>query len=264
MSDEQEFVTYSRDGNVAEIVFNRPEKLNAISDTVGAQLSAAFNRFDLDEEAFVCIISGNGRAFSTGADVQQRQLRPKEEAARLGGLASKEGNISGALTESVNFKPVIAAVHGFALGMALGLALECELVVADETARFQVTEVGRGLGGTRYVALMRYRGAGTFADEVGLTGRFFTGAEAAAAGLINAVVPAGEHLDEARRLAAEIAKNPPLSARATVRLRRWEIDQVKRACNFVMAPLKLHLTEDFHESARAFAEKRPAGPFKGR
>ena len=264
MNDQHEFVEYSREGNVAEIVLNRPDKLNAISDDVAAQLSDAFNQFDLDDEAFVCILSGRGRAFSAGADVQQRQLRPKEEAARLGGLSSKEGNISRVLTGTVNHKPVIAAVHGYVLGMALGLTLECELVVADETARFQITEVGRGLGGTRYVALMQYRGAGTLAAEVGMTGRFFTAAEAAAGGLINVVVPAGGHLDEARRLAAEVVKNPPLSARATVRFRRGEIEQIKRAADFATAPLKLHLTEDFQESARAFAEKRPVGPFRGR
>ena len=85
-----------------------------------------------------------------------------------------------------------------------------------------------------------------------------------AAGIINRVAPAGGHLEVAREFAAEIAKNPPLSVRATVRTRRWYMDQLGREVAMQTAPLKLYLSEDFHEAARAFAEKRQPGPFKGR
>jgi enoyl-CoA hydratase/carnithine racemase len=87
---------------------------------------------------------------------------------------------------------------------------------------------------------------------------------AIAAGVINRVAPEGRHLEAAYELAAEVAKNPPLSVRATVRTRRWYMDHLEREVTMPTAPLKLYLTEDFQEAAHAFAEKRQAGPFKGR
>jgi enoyl-CoA hydratase/carnithine racemase len=142
--------------------------------------------------------------------------------------------------------------------------LECDLIVAAAGTRFQVTETPRGLGGAKYWALLHFRGAGAFAEEVALTGRFFTAEEAHAAGIINRLAPEGRHLEAARELAAAVAKNPPLSVRASVRTRRWYMDQLGREVAMQTAPLKLYLSEDFREAARAFAEKRPPGPFKGR
>jgi enoyl-CoA hydratase/carnithine racemase len=111
---------------------------------------------------------------------------------------------------------------------------------------------------------MQLRGGGAFALEAALTGRFFTAEEALAAGIINRVAPKGRHIELAMELAREVNKNPPLSVRASVRTRRWYMEQSYREISMMNAPLKLYLTEDFAESARAFAEKRPAGPFKGR
>jgi enoyl-CoA hydratase/carnithine racemase len=99
---------------------------------------------------------------------------------------------------------------------------------------------------------------------VALTGRFFTAEEAFDAGLINRVALERQYLEVARKLAAEIAKSPPLSVRATVRTRRWYMEQIEREVIMQTAPLKLYLTEDFREAARAFAEKRQPSPFKGR
>ena len=93
---------------------------------------------------------------------------------------------------SVNWKPVIAAVHGYVLGLALGLVLECDLIVAEAGTKFQVTETPRGLSGAKYWALLNFRGGGAFATDVSLTGRFFTAEEAQAAGVIERVAPAGE------------------------------------------------------------------------
>jgi enoyl-CoA hydratase/carnithine racemase len=78
------------------------------------------------------------------------------------------------------------------------------------------------------------------------------------------VAPEGRHLEVAHELAAAVAKNPPLSVRAAVRTRRWYMDQLEREVTMQTAPLKLYLSEDFQEAARAFAEKRQPGPFKGR
>src|SRR5579875_1027672 len=237
-----QLVEYARTDAIATITLNRPEKLNAFNDDLVRALAEALRRFDLDPEAQVAILNGRGRAFSSGADVHQRQLRSREEFEALGGPQGWGANSADLFSRAVNWKPVIAAAG----------------------TRFQITETPRGLGGARYWALLNFRGAGTFATEVALTGRFFTAEEALAAGLVNRVAPEGRHLEAARELALEVAKNPPLSVRATVRTRRWYLDQLLREVMMQTAPLKLYLTEDFREAARAFAEKRQPGPFKGR
>ena len=91
----------------------------------------------------MAIISGAGRTFSSGADVKQRQLRPREEMIRVGGPARSSGE---GLGRTVNWKPVVAAVHGYALGAGFGMMQGCDLVVAAEGARSQIREVQRGLG----------------------------------------------------------------------------------------------------------------------
>ena len=97
-----------------------------------------------------------------------------------------------------------------------------------------------------------------------LTGRFFTAEEAFEAGIVNRLAPAEKHMEVARELARQIAKNPPLAVRTTVRTRRWYMQRLTREAQFIAEPFKLYLTEDFQEAARAFAEKRPPGRFKGR
>jgi enoyl-CoA hydratase/carnithine racemase len=136
--------------------------------------------------------------------------------------------------------------------------------VAEEGTRFQVTETSRGLGASKYWSLMHFRGGAAFTMEAALTGRFFTAEEALKANLINRVAPKGKYLDVARELATEVAKNPPLSVRSTVRLRRWYMDRMSREVMHMAAPERLYLTEDFQEAARAFTEKRKPAKFKGR
>jgi enoyl-CoA hydratase/carnithine racemase len=120
------------------------------------------------------------------------------------------------------------------------------------------------LGASKYWSLMHFRGGAAFSMEAALTGRFFTAEEAFKANLINRVAPKGKYLDVARELAAEVAKNPPLSVRSTVRLRRWYMDRMSREVMHMAAPERLYLTEDFQEAARAFTEKRKPAKFKGR
>ena len=259
-----EFIRYECRDRIATITFNRPEKLNAFNDDMVMQLARVLREFDIDPEADVAVLRGEGRAFSSGADVHQRQLRSEDELKKHGGPQGWGANASELFVKAVNWKPVIAAPHGFAVGLGFGIVLESELIVAEEATRFQVTETSRGLASSRYWALLNFRGAGSFATEVTITGRFFTAEEALAAGVVDRVAAKGEHLQQAYALARDIAANPPLSVRATVRTRRWYMDQAEREAYLQTTPLKLHLTEDFKESAKAFAEKRKAGPFKGR
>jgi enoyl-CoA hydratase/carnithine racemase len=257
-------IRYECQDRIATITFNRPEKLNAFNDAMVMRLARVLHEFDIDEEADVAVLRGEGRAFCSGADVHQRQLRSDEEMKKHGGSQGWGAHAADLFTRAINWKPVITAPHGFAVGLGLGMVLESELVVAEEGTRFQVTETSRGLAASRYWALLNFRGARSFATEVVITGRFFTAEEAFAAGIVDRIAPKGQHRRVAHELARQIADNPPLSVRATVRTRRWYMDQAEREAYLQTTPLKLHLTEDFKESARAFAEKRKAGPFKGR
>jgi enoyl-CoA hydratase/carnithine racemase len=262
MSDQ--LVEYECSDNIATITLNRPDKLNAVNDDMVRQMAAALSRFDTDNDAYVAILCGRGRAFSSGADVRQRQLRSREEFERHGGAQAQDASSHDLLLRSVNWKPVIAAVHGYVLGLALGLTLECDLIVAEAGTKFQVTETPRGLSGAKYWAMLNFRGGGAFATDVALTGRFFTAEEARAAGVIERIAPQGELMPAARALANEVASNPPLGVRSTIRARRWYMGELSREVLMQVNLAKLHLTEDFNESARAFVEKRPAGPYKAR
>src|SRR5437899_2449928 len=255
-------VRYEPKGAICHSVRNRPEKLNAANDQLVEEVNDAFFEFDADPERKVAIVSGAGRAFCSGADVRQRQAGPREELKRLGGPAGRRSRENG-LADTVNWKPVIAAVHGYALGLGYSLSQSCDLVVAAEGTTFQIREVQRGLGGGQHwVATWCWTGS-RFANEVALTGRMFTAEEALRHGMVNRVVPPAEMISTAEALAAEILENPPLAVRANVRVMRWFVNEMQRQSRYYTQGLALHLSDDFQESARAFVEKRKA-LFKGR
>lgn len=257
-------IEFEPNGQIVDIRLNRPDKLNAFSDDLARTLISALREFDYREELLVAVLSGNGRAFSSGADVVQRQSRTREQFLRLGGPEGYGAKASEIFTRGVNWKPVVAAVHEYAIGMGLGIALSCDLVVVEEGTKFQVTETSRGLSPVRYMELLRSRGRPSFATDVTLTGRWFTAEEAFTAGVFDRLVPKGKGLETAHELAQTIAENPPLSVRAAVRYRRLALDQGEREAAKQTDILKLHLSEDFTESAAAFREKRPSKPFEGR
>ncbi len=258
-----DLIRYECHDQIATISFNRPEKLNAFDDGMVMRLAEVLHRFDIDPDAEVAVMRGEGRAFCSGADVHQRQLRSDAEMKKHGGPQGWGAHSADLFTRSINWKPVITAPHGFAVGLGLAMVLESDIIVAEAGTKFQVAETVRGLSGVRHWALLAYRGLRSFATEVTLSGRFFTAEEAQGAGVVDRVAPPGQHLEKAYVMARSIAANPPLSVRATVRARRWYMEQAEREAYLQTNPLKLHLTEDFKESARAFAEKRKPGPFKG-
>lgn len=257
-----ERITYERKGKIVYVTLNRPEKLNAYDDLMAQELNDAWWQFDEDPDAHVAILSGAGRAFCSGADVRQRQLRPREELARLGGPAGRNVRVS-ALEVAVNWKPVIVACHGYAYGAGWGLVQRADLAVAAAETKFQITETRRGLGGAGHYGQAWFYSGDRFASEIAITGRVFTAEEAHEHGLVNYCVPLDEMMPKAEELANEILKNPPLAVRATVQAQRWLRSEMVRNTALYQQGLKLYLSDDFQEGATAFMEKRPP-EFQGR
>jgi len=257
-AEAEDLVTYRRSDGIVHLMLNRPEKLNALSAGLRVKLREALERFDDDREARVAIISGSGRAFCAGADVQAKMLGEVDAGPRSPGEepGGRSPRIHRTLLEMTNWKPVIAAVHGYAVGGGIVLALACDIVIAAEGTSFQVTEISRGISGNEIWSYIRRRTGEEFANEVTLTGRRFSAGEAHARGMISQVVPGDTLIEAANALAVQIAKNPPLAVQEAVRQRRMEFEAIEVEARRVL-PRYLRFTEDYAESARAFSEKRP-------
>lgn len=203
-------VRYDLDGHVATITYHRPEVLNAINGELRQDLNAAWERFRDDEEAWVAIVTGAGRAFCVGADLRDG--------------AGSAGSWPGSFWEipTVNsfesglevWKPTIAAVNGYCLGYGLTLVAACDFVVAADDAELGMPEVR--LGVPTIVGAMRLpRRIGMQpALELLLTGDRIDARRAAEIGLAGRVVPRADLLVEARRLADRLCAGAPLAVRA--------------------------------------------------
>jgi enoyl-CoA hydratase/carnithine racemase len=209
-------VTYEVREGIAHIAFVRQAKHNAFRDEDLEALSAALRRLDADEGANVAILSGNGRSFSSGGDMQARLQKSMDEGSTSGRATERE-----AFLECTTWKPVIAAVHGYCLGHALATALLCDHLVAVRSATFQVTETRIGLA---MPALLPLLGHPAFANDVAMTGRMFSAEEAWAGGMLTRLVD-GDHIAAAEDLARQILENPQTTVREYVRVRRRLIVQ---------------------------------------
>ena len=198
-------VRYERRGAAALVTIARPERRNAVDGPTAAGLAEALARFCADNGARVLVLTGEGEeAFCAGADL--KALETLDADAPGGPLG---------ITRATSPKPTVAAVSGWCLAGGLELALWCDLRIAAETATFGCAERRWGVplidGGT--VRLPRLIGTSRAMDMI-LTGRAVDAAEAAAIGLANRVVPAGQALDAAQRLAAELAALPQACLRS--------------------------------------------------
>ncbi|HLN15280.1 MAG TPA: enoyl-CoA hydratase/isomerase family protein [Acidimicrobiales bacterium] len=203
-------VLYELDGHVATITYNRPEALNAINGELRRDLNAAFARFRDEEEAWVAIVTGAGRAFCAGADLRDGAGSTGE----FPGTFFEKPTLNSFESGWEIWKPVIAAVNGYCLGYGLTLVTWCDFVLASDQARFGYPEVR--LGVPAIVGALRLSRRLHWADamELLLTGEQVDAARAKEMGLVWRVVPHDDLLDEARALAARLVAGAPLAQRA--------------------------------------------------
>lgn len=252
MSYEQ--IITSINGRVGLIQFNRPKALNALNRELMAETMAAAEAFDNDTAVGCIVITGNERAFAAGADI--KEMATASVVDMLGNPFIDYWDRLRRIS-----KPVIAAVSGFALGGGCELAMACDMIIASETAQFGQPEINLGVipgaGGTQ--RLTRAIGK-ALAMEMVLNDRRLTAAEALQYGLVNRVVPTELYLEEALKLANEIAQRAPVA-----------LQMAKEAINAVYEmPLAAGLaherrlfyllfsTDDQKEGMAAFVNKRQA------
>jgi enoyl-CoA hydratase/carnithine racemase len=238
-------------GAVAWLTLDRADKLNAMPRSFYNELRATAKELEAADAVRVVVIHGAGRCFSVGGDIDDFGNIPAGVAARR---AYMREALEGFRAWDELPKPVIAAVHGHALGGGCELTMVCDIVVADETARFGTPEAGVGLvpgpgmvRGLSHVNLhwMKY---------MVLTGLPLNADEARLAGLVNTVVPAGEHLAEAERLAGIVASRSPLATsvgKGILGKGAWETQQ-----QVGESIALLQVGEDFAEGIAAFKERR--------
>jgi enoyl-CoA hydratase len=256
MSD---LVLVEREEPIAVVLLNRPKQLNALSDELMGALVDTLRELDGDEGIRCIVVGGSERAFAAGADIAQlAEASPIEMYYQR--RVDRWDEIRALWT------PLVAAVSGFCLGGGCELAMACDLVVASETAKFGQPETGLGLipgaGGTQ--RLTRAVGKAVAMDVI-LSGRFLTAAEALRAGLVARVVAKEAWLDEARRVARDIAAKGPVATRLAKEAvdRAFEgpltlgVEYERRLLYLALA------SEDAKEGLTAFLEKRRP-EFKGR
>ena len=250
-------VRYEVDAGVALVTIDRPEVLNAMDREVFFGLREAAERAGADPEVRALVLSGEGRAFSSGLDTSLF-------ASGIDGGGSPLSLDIGALQscftayEEVRV-PTIAAIRGVALGGGIQLACACDLRVASDDAELAVYEIRWGiipdLGGTQ--RLPRLIGLGR-AKELVLTGRRIGGVEAHAWGLVNRIVPADRVLEEAIAWARELAAGPPLALSAAKRLATsaFDVGLPDGLQREAMVNRRLLASDDFREAVVARFDKR--------
>jgi enoyl-CoA hydratase/carnithine racemase len=251
-----QFTIYEKKGHIAYITINRPEVMNALHYDANVELGEIFNDFKQDDESWVAIFTGAGeRAFSAGND-----LKATAAATARGEKLPDKPVIFGGITSGFEcYKPIIAAVNGFALGGGFELALACDIIIAAEHARFGLPEPRVGLiaaagGMHRLPAQIPLK----LAMGMMLTGKQITAQEAYRFGLVNEVVPGTEIMAVAERWANEILECSPVSVRLTKEAVYAGLTySVEEAMKLDKPRLKRLLeSEDFVEGPKAFSEKR--------
>lgn len=251
---------YAVDGHIAVMRFNRPERMNAITYEMLTRIEEVAREADADERVRAVVVTGEGRAFSAGTDLQQLSSQPPPMGrAETLGKAYGDGAPAPWTFASIR-KPVIAAVNGAAVGLGAEFTLQCDLRIAAESARFGWVFVHRGLvpdtaAGTwllpRVVGLQN-------AARLLLSGDIIGAREALAMGYVLEVVPDGQLMDRALALATSVSRGSPLSAAEIKRLlyRGLSRPPMEHLADSTATITRMFQSADFKEGVRAFLERR--------
>ncbi len=246
-----------KDGAVGRMIFNNPEKHNAVSLEMWEAAEGILADFVKDDEIRVIVLSGaGGKAFVSGADISkfEDERATADAIVRYGEMTAR---VYQALEAAA--KPTIAMIRGYCIGGGLALAVSCDLRICSDNSRFALPAARLGLGYplSSMRRLVDVVGFG-FAKEICFTARQFAAAEAAAMGLVNRVVPEAQIDASVREFAEMIAANAPLTVRAMKRilgeLAKDVEDRDPEACERLVR--ECFASQDYIEGRRAFVEKR--------
>jgi enoyl-CoA hydratase/carnithine racemase len=241
------------EGAVAIVRLNRPEALNALNSTLVREVVDALEGLEMDSSVRCVVLTGSDKVFCAGADVKEMAKLSADEM-------SQADHLRAAWERTWKFKkPIIAALSGYALGGGFELAMCCDIIIAAAGTKMGQPEINIGImpggGGTQRLtwAVGKYK-----AMEMILTGEMISAEEAHEFGVVNLVVPAGQHLEEAKELALEISSKAPLAVRAakeavTAAQERGLTDGIEAERRLFY---RLFATEDKKEGMAAFLEKR--------
>jgi enoyl-CoA hydratase/carnithine racemase len=259
-----ERILYRKEGHIAYVTINRPEKLNAIDPLTSAELLEAFSDFKADDNAWVAILTGAGdRAFSTGNDLVATAMRAQGQGDTRPVPPAPFGGIT---RDFECFKPIIAAINGYCLAGGLEIALSCDIRICTPASSFGLPEPTRaiipGAGGTQRLPRMVPM---AIAMKMLLTGGRIDAETALRAGLVSDVVPADQLMTRAREIAEEICSCGPLAVRAVkeavIRGRDLPLEEGLKI--EAEKSREISRTEDAREGPLAFAQKRKP-EYKGR
>ena len=254
MSHTHQNIIVETGGRVGVIRLNRPNALNALNSAMMEEIAIAVDAFEADAGIGCLVVTGSEKAFAAGADIKEMAGKSYMDAF-MGNFAATWERLAHAR------KPVIAAVAGFALGGGCELAMQCDIIIAADTAKFGQPEIKLGIipgiGGTQ--RLTRAVGKAKAMDLI-LTGRMMDAAEAERSGLVARVVPAEDLLATAMKTAETIAAMSLPSAMAAKEAvnRAFEISLAEGVAFERRVFHALFATEDQKEGMAAFVEKRPA------
>ena len=252
-----EFVRYEKADSIATIRLDRTAKLNALIHTMIREIHAALEDAEKDEAIRALILKGAGRAFCSGDDMKDMvdTLHPLPRQGKAD--FRPEGYHSVIIAIRELRKPVVASVHGYALGAGLELALACDFIIAEEKAKFGMVLITRGMVGGTYL-LPRLVGLNRAAEMI-LLGETFDARRAESLGLINRVVPADMLEEETLKLARRLADGATAAIGiAKVAMNRGLDMSLREGMEYQGLALTLSvMTEDFMEGVSAFLERRP-------
>jgi len=253
-----------KDGAIGWVIFNNPEKRNAMSLEMSEATAATMESYAKDPEVRVVILRGQGdKAFISGADISQFKER-RSNAEQVKAAEAISERTSKAIRECP--KPVIAMIRGYCMGGGLGTAVVCDLRIASDDSRFGVPAAKLGVG-YRFNGIRRLSElvGPSFTAEIFYTGRQFSAQEALQMGLVNRVLPAAELEKYVLDYAATLAGNAPLTIaavkRSLIELRKDPADRDLDLCQRMVDAC--FASEDYVEGRNAFMEKRKPA-FKGR